>query len=702
MKKILIHGAVLLALGAVQLLGAPFITSFSPKYGTPNDPNFIIIHGSGFANPLVVKFNGVTDPTAATADGVSIQARVPAGAPLGAGPIFVSVSGNSHQSAENFTVIGPGPYIAGFSPSVGNTGTPVTITGATFFSGGANGTLTVKFNGAGAVAVLSADGQTINVNAPGGVTSGPITVANAKGTNVSAGSFLVPPTVLGFSPTSGRQGTNVVITGANLLGTTNVQFSDITAPDFTVLSNSAIRVTVPAGAITGKIRVRAPAGSVLSSNIFVVEPLITGFTPAFGSVGTNVTIFGANFNAGPAVVRFNGIQAGAPTGVSFGQLTVIVPAGATAGPTSVTTSNGTATSAAKFYLPAIIMSVTPIFGSQTVTIAGTNFTDVSAVKFNGLDAASFSVHSDNSIGAVVPFSATSGHISVTTPAGTASNNAVKFYFPPVINAFVPTHGLPGTNVTLFGQNFLDASAVLFNGTNAPFTVVNNTTINTVVPTNALTGPITVIAPVGSNTTPVNFVLDYAANLAVTASDSPDPVVVSSNVTYSIVVSNAGPFVAPGVTLTDTLIGPATLKAAATTQGTLNTNGFPITGALGNINVGNTVIVTLTVTAQSPGMITNIATVASLYQDPLPGNNSVTNTTYVQPLPLLSIRRFGADQVRINWPVALTNYGLEFKPILEPTPPWSSITNLPIIVGSEYQLTETNNEAMRYYRLRRTP
>jgi hypothetical protein len=145
-----------------------------------------------------------------------------------------------------------------------------------------------------------------------------------------------------------------------------------------------------------------------------------------------------------------------------------------------------------------------------------------------------------------------------------------------------------------------------------------------------------------------------------------------------------------------------LKAATTTQGTLNTNGFPITGALGEIKVGDSVTVTLTFTAQSPGMITNIATVASLYPDPLPGNNSVTNTTYVQPLPLLSIRRFGTDQIRISWPAALTNYGLEFKPLLEPTPPWASITNPPNIVGSEYQLTETNSEAMRYYRLRRLP
>ena len=697
------------AFAAVQLAAAPFITSFTPKFGAANDPNFVIINGSGFyPGTLLVKFNGATDFTAAatSADGSSIQARVPANAPLGPGRIYVQVGAQSTESSENFTVIGPGPYVAGFTPGIGNGGASLTITGAHFFAGIVNGvqygSLWVKFSGVAATNIAPVSDLSITLRVPEGVTSGPITVYNAKGTNISADNFLVPPAISGFSPGLGRAGTNVVITGTNLFGATAVQFGGLNSTDFSVLSNSAIRASVPVGATTGKIRVATSAGFSETSSNFVVEPTINGFSPSFGLVNTSVTIFGANFNVGTPVVRFNGVEAATPTDVSFGQLATVVPAGVTTGPITVTTSNGTATSSAKFYLPAIVTSVDPIFGSQVVTIAGTNFTDATAVKFNGTDAASFSVHNDNSIGAVVPFSATSGHISVTTPAGTVSNNAVKFYLPPVINAFVPTHGLPGTNVTLFGQNFLDATAVLFGGTNAPFTVVNNTTINTVVPTNALAGPITVIAPAGTNTSPVSFVLDYAANMVVTASDTPDPVVVSSNVTYSIIVSNAGPFSAPGVTLTDSVVGPATLKAATTSQGTLNTNGFPFTGDLGKVDVGNSVVVTLTVAAQSPGMITNIATVASLYPDPLPGNNSATNTTYVQPLPLLSIRRSGAEQIRITWPAALTNYGLEFKPLLETTPSWLSLTNLPNLVCSEYRLIETNSEPMRYYRLRRLP
>jgi uncharacterized repeat protein (TIGR01451 family) len=381
----------------------------------------------------------------------------------------------------------------------------------------------------------------------------------------------------------------------------------------------------------------------------------------------------------------------------------VVPAGATTGPITVTTTNGTATSAANFFLPPAITGFAPNSGppGSLVVVTGVNFTAASAVTFDGTPAAAFYVTNNNTLGALVPFNVTTGPISVTTPGGVA-NSAARFYGVPAISVFTPTHGLPGTNVVLTGTNFLDATAVRFGGSNSVFSVVNNTTINATVPANAQTGPITVMAPGGTNTTAQSFVLDYTANLSVNVNDSPDPVVVGSNVVYTITIVNTGPFPAPAVTFTDTLTGPGSLKAATTTQGTLNTNASPITGDLGQLSVGGNVTVTLTVTAQSPGTITNIAAVASQHLDPTPANNSFTSTTYVQPLPVLTVRRVGVDQIRITWPAALTNYGLEFKPQLEPTPPWSSLTNLPIIVGSEYQLTETNSETMRYYRLRRVP
>ncbi|MBL0122809.1 MAG: DUF1800 family protein [Betaproteobacteria bacterium] len=61
----------------------------------------------------------------------------------------------------------------------------------------------------------------------------------------------------------------------------------------------------------------------------------------------------------------------------------------------------------------------------TITITGSNFTAATTVKFNGVASAGVSSITATSLQATVPASATSGKISVTTPAGTATS-AVDF------------------------------------------------------------------------------------------------------------------------------------------------------------------------------------------------------------------------------------------------------------------------------------
>ncbi len=681
--------AVLAWLGAGQLFGQ-IIYSNSPMFGSPGD--LVRIYGDGFyPGALIVLYSGTKDPTAQATSATLIQSQVPAGAI--SGYISVQIDRNSPvYSPQPFTIIGPGPYVADFNPSSGTDNTKVYIDGAHF-----TGVTNVTFNGVSGQSLFVESDIRIQVNAPVGVSSGPIVVSAPLGVCAST-NFYVPPVITGFAPVSGRVGTNVVITGRNFTNAWQVTFGGVAAPTFTVNSNTQIVARVPTNAITGSITVFAPAGLYPSSSNFVVQPTIFGFSPGFGPAGTVVTVTGANFNVGTPAVKFNNVNAAAVSNVAFGQLTAVVPATATSGPITVTTTDGAASSPTNFFLPASISSFTPNNSApgSKVTITGSNFTNASAVNFNGQPAANFYVTNNTLIGAIVPVGVSTGPISVTTPAGT-TNSTGLFYGAPVITGFAPTHGLPGTNVTISGANFLGATAVRFNGLLAATNPISNNQIVAIVPASATTGPISVTAPAGTATTPTNFVLDYISDLGVTVADAPDPVTVGSNLVYTITITNGGPLNAPNTQLTNTLPGSVTLANSSTSQGSLAANGNTIVGSLGTVLVGSSATVTLTVVApQTAGYITNVATVANDYSDPVANNNTLTTATRVASLPLLSIRLLPASQVQITWPPDLTNYTLQFRTALVTNSAWSNLATVPPL---QTVVTDAASGAMKFYRLR---
>jgi len=261
--------------------------------------------------------------------------------------------------------------------------------------------------------------------------------------------------------------------------------------------------------------------------------------------------------------------------------------------------------------------------------------------------------------------------------------------------------LPGTNVVITGANFLGATVVRFNGIGANFIPpTNNTTLVATVPNGAQSGPITVGAPGGTNTSAASFVVDYTSDVAVTVVSSPEPVFIGSNLTYTITVANSGPFNAPNVRLTNTLPASVNLKSAAATQGTLSTNSNPITGALGSITNGTPIIVTLTVVPHTPGTIIDSVSVASDNPDPLAGNNTFSVTNTVLPLPILTIQRAGQGLLNISWPVALTNFALQFNTALNAGIVWSNVATVPVISGDQKVVTETNTTSSKYYRLKK--
>ncbi len=127
-----------------------------------------------------------------------------------------------------------------------------------------------------------------------------------------------------------------------------------------------------------------------------------------------------------------------------------------------------------------------------------------------------------------------------------------------------------------------------------------------------------------------------ADLGIVKSVSQDPGAVG-NVTYTLVVGNAGPDAVPGVGVSDSLPGGQTLLSASSTRGACS-GGPAVSCSLGALPSGGFAVVTLVVKAKA-GTATNTATVSSatLAQaasraagagDPNGANNSASATVTV--------------------------------------------------------------------------
>lgn len=503
------------ALARAQNITDAYVTAFGTTHwtGAAGDPAVII--GTGFTAGSTVKFNGVTVGSTVVSSTQINVTSIPAGATTG----LISV--NSANSSQIFKVVNPGPYVISFNPVGGIGGTVVTMNGVRFnLISGTNG---IFFNGKKAVAASIPSVNQLSATTPPDVTTGPITVLATVGTNTTTSNYFGPAIIASFNPVSGRANTNVIISGTNFTGTTMVLFNG-TSASYTVNNNNQIAATVPAGATTGQITLLAPGGGFATSSNFAILPNITTFSPSAGPVGTRVTINGDNF-VGSLAVRFNGVTAANVVVTNSTLIGATVPNNATTGPITVSNANGTATSLTLFYLPPFIKSFSPTNSAPgtTVTITGTNFTDTSSLKFNGVTASFFNV-SSNSLQATVPGGFTTGPLTIITPGGTNSTTSIaqsNFYAAPIITSFGPAHGLPGTNVALLGTNFLGTTSITFNGVPGTGLIVsNNNSARITVPASATTGPIALTAPAGTFTTATNFFLDYAPVLSISTSTPP--------------------------------------------------------------------------------------------------------------------------------------------------------------------------------------
>jgi len=200
--------------------------------------------------------------------------------------------------------------------------------------------------------------------------------------------------------------------------------------------------------------------------------------------------------------------------------------------------------------------------------------------------------------------------SCTTPAVGGTGN-ISCTDPDVANAAVGTFTLVVTVVpgTVNGTQILDTASVS-SGTNDP-NLANNTA--------------SVLTIVGSAT---------SANVVVTMSAAPNPVLAGNQITYTVTVHNNGPAATSSVTLTDTIPTHTTFVSLAQTGTTwvCPAPGAAVSCTIASLPSGATttftLIVTVTAGTASGTVITNTASTSTATPDPNPGSNSATTNVTV--------------------------------------------------------------------------
>ncbi len=229
-----------------------------------------------------------------------------------------------------------------------------------------------------AVSWTSSDPTVATITSPGGLATalapGPttITATHAASGLIASTTLTVavpPPTVSRFTPTSGRVGDPVTITGTNFVNVSAVAFNGVAAPGFSVMSATSIQVNVPTGATTGPLSVTTAAGRATSGGSFVVIPTrdfqltalpTTVNVPAAGQGTFTISLTGSG--------GFTGLTTLAVSGVPTGGTALFASPSLTAGQNTLLTLTTNGTTAAGSY-PLTVTTTGLLNGIQTTRSA---------------------------------------------------------------------------------------------------------------------------------------------------------------------------------------------------------------------------------------------------------------------------------------------------------------------------------------------
>lgn len=355
-----------------------------------------------------------------------------------------------------------------------------------------------------------------------------------------------------------------------------------------------------------------PAGGGLTiSGTFTGSPSTTYGLDLFGNTAAapvSPTGFGpGQFFLGSVNVTTDpsGFATFSPT-VATPQAPLVSFSGTATGP-DATTSEFSANFPGPRVATSADLAVTATASAASV-IVGSRVTLTETVTNNGPDAASAVVLTDTLPTGLV-------NARVTAGAGTASVNANN-----VVTAQIGTLAAGGSvTVTITGNASQQGPLV-----DAPG--VSSTTLDPNFSNNATTQTITVTPAPGVT----------GSDLAITQTASPASATLGTNLTYTLTVTNNGPVGATNVTINEFLPGGVTLVGVQPSQGAAaSVNGTLIVDNLGAIAAGASATLTVVVTPTAAGTYTNAANVSGNQLDSIPGNNTTSISTVINPVTVVT-------------------------------------------------------------------
>ena len=670
----------------------PIIDSLDSWVGAPGDD--VVIRGVNF-KPVTAVLFGNTQAAFTVVANTQLKATVPAAA---SGKITLASALGEAATAKPFTIT-RAPVITSVSPAVAAPGIKVTLRGVNFRQ------VTAVHVGAAKAAGHSLPStQQLDFTVPDNATSGFVKVTNSFGFGTSAAALTVTraPVIESFDPTLAKPGDWVTLRGANFTGATRVMLGEM-AVRFTVTAPTQLRVELPLNAATGTLTVQNAFGSGTTADkltLIGAGPYLIGFEPGTGVAGTKVKLHGRNLDR-TTTVEFGGVKAAAFTVPAPTQLTITVPPDARSGAVKLLSALGDFASAENFYLPPRLSKPEKLAAKpgDVVEFNGRNFLGLESLRIGG-QAVPFEVVANDKLKFTVVDELLGGGIELAAPGGRwISTNS--FAVLPRIDSFEPVIGPAQTMVTLRGAGFHEILFLKFGTGVAEFERKSASEVLVRVPSNASTGPVSIITPDGEVASDAIFTATAPGDLQMTsAATSPDyrpeqPVQINSRLVFF------GPTVATQVTVTNQLPAGVTLIAAKPEPAQVLAGGRTLVYALGQVEPGAEADFQLTLLPLAKGQFTNVIRATAYEGDVVPTNNGAIArfVVYEQGDIRLGI---SADPFGHTFTLSWTELGLpvtvETSSFL-PGNQWRDLPFKPWVVGNRTFVTMKKFGYQAYFRLR---